>query len=383
MTKRFVLVAGEASGDALGGALIEALRGHFPGAAFSGVGGDRMASVGCDLWDRYDAMAVMGFAEVLSRLPALLRLRRGVLRETVRLQPACYVGIDAPDFNLGIERQLKSRGITTCHYASPSVWAWRRKRAAKIAASTDLILTLFPFEPEIYDDFGGNARFVGHPLADDIPLEVDREAARRSLNEPSEGQVLAVLPGSRTGELARLGEPFVAAASRLKERLPPLRFVTPLARPAMRAPLSALISRAGLSHCWRLVDGQAQQAVIASDAVLLASGTAALETMLCQRPMVVSYRISPLTYAIVTHLGMLNSDVFSLPNVLTDEPVVPELLQSEATPERLADAVFPLLTDPTAANRQVRQFEAAHRTLRQGGAARAADEIAALIQPAA
>ena len=376
---RFVVVAGEASGDSLGAALINALRQRIPGASFAGVGGDRMAEERCELWDRYDAMAVMGFAEVVSRLPALLRLRKRVIRNALAASPACYIGVDAPDFNLGVERRLKAHGVTTAHYVSPSIWAWRRGRASKIAKSTDLLLTLFPFEPEIYHAVGGRAQFVGHPLADEIPMEPDRDAARRALSLDSEGPVLAVLPGSRADELRRLGELFVTAAKRLRTALPNLRFVTPIARTSMRPTLQGLIDAAGLGDAWTCIDGNAQSAMVASDAVLLASGTATLEAMLCKRPMVVSYRISPITYGVVTKFGMLNSEVFSLPNVLTETPTVPELLQDDATPDRLVEAVLPLLTDPAVAARQVDAFTTAHETLRGGGSDRAAEAITQLV----
>ncbi len=377
---RFVVVAGETSGDALGQALIGALRDRYPDAEFQGVGGERMIAAGCKLWDRYDAMAVMGFAEVVSRLPTLLKLRKAVIEKTMRWQPTCFIGIDAPDFNLPIERKLRAAGITTCHYVSPSIWAWRQKRAAKIAASTDLILTLFPFEPEIYEQYGGNAKFVGHPLADDIDLEPDGNEARRRLGLQQDHPLLAILPGSRDGELKRLGELFVKTASLLANRIKGLRFVSPVARPSLRPALTSLIDEAGLSDRWTVLDGDAQRAMIAANAILLASGTAALEAMLCKRPMVVSYRISPLTYRMVTSLGMLNSEHFSLPNVLIQPPVVPELMQHEATPENLLAAIEPLLVDPDAARRQTAAFSKAHQQLRGNGAARAAEAIATLVE---
>jgi len=287
---RIALVAGEASGDLLGAGLISQLRLRFPNATFAGIGGDSMRAVGCQTWFDASELAVMGLTEVLRHLPRLLKLRSAFRQRALEWQPDVFIGIDAPDFNLGIERWLKQRGVRTVHYVSPSVWAWREKRAEKIGASADLVLCLFPMEPPIYARHGIDARFVGHPMADEIPLQVDREQARAQLGLPANAKVLAVLPGSRLGEIGRLGEPFFEAAWQVYERIPGLHVVVPAANPACRQLIDQQLTRSALptttSH---VLDGQARTAMIAADVVLLASGTATLETMLVKRPMVVGY----------------------------------------------------------------------------------------------
>ena len=377
---RFALCAGEASGDLLGAGLVEALRARFPDAQFAGIGGDAMRAAGLEAWHDAQELAVMGFAEVLSHLPRLLRLRGAFRRRVLEWRPDAFIGIDAPDFNLGVEKWLKRRGVRTVHYVSPSVWAWRQKRAEKIGLSADRVLCLFPMEPPIYARHGVDARFVGHPLADAMPLEPDRNAARAQLDLPADAPVLAVLPGSRLGEISRLGAPFLEAAAKVAGEVPGLQVVIPAANAACRQALEALLSQSQVPNPQsRLIDGQARTAMVAADVVLLASGTATLEAMLAKRPMVVGYRIAPLTHAIVKGMGMLKVDRYALPNVLADADLAPELMQDDCTPDRLADAVLGWFRDPASVAALQARYREIHETLRRDASARAADAIADLV----
>ncbi|MFT3898345.1 MAG: lipid-A-disaccharide synthase [Thermomonas sp.] len=374
---RFALVAGEASGDALGAGLVQALRERFPGAEFAGACGPAMRAAGVEAWADAGELAVMGLAEVLSHLPRLLRLRRDLRERILAWKPDVFIGIDAPDFNLGLERWLKRRGVRTVHYVSPSVWAWRESRAEKIGASADRVLCLFPMEPPIYERHGIDAVFVGHPLADAIPLDPDRTAARAQLGIAVHDPVLALLPGSRLGEIERMLPVFLEAAADVAAEFPELKVLVPAANSDCRAAIERLAVGVPLEP--RILDGDAQRAMIASDVVLLASGTAALEAMLCKRPMVIGHRIAPLTHAIVRRLGLLKSRFVSLPNVLAGEALVPELLQDDCTPSKLRDAVLAWLRDPEAAIALRPRFRALHETLRRDASERAAEAIAEVI----
>jgi lipid-A-disaccharide synthase len=381
--RRIAIVAGEASGDLLGAGLIDALRERWPDAEFAGIGGDRMRESGFEAWHDAGELAVMGLAEVLRHLPRLLRLRRTLRERVLAWRPDVFVGIDAPDFNLGVERWLKQRGIATVHYVSPSVWAWREGRAAKIGRSADRVLCLFPMEPAIYARHGVDARFVGHPLADTMALEPDRAAARAALGVPLDVPVLALLPGSRTGEIERLGADFLAAAAAVRAGLPQLRVVAPMADRRARATFERVLAQspacATLGDALSVIDGQARTLMVASDVILLASGTATLEAMLAKRPMVVAYKVAASTYRIVKGLGMLKVDRYALPNVLAGDDVVPELMQDDCTPARLADAVLHWFRDPTAAAALGPRFMNLHRELRQDASARAADAIVEVV----
>ena len=375
---RIALVAGEASGDLLGAGLVEALQGIFPQAEFAGVAGPRMRAAGVAAWHDSDELAVMGLVEVLRHLPRLWMLRRRLRNRLLDWKPDVFIGIDAPDFNLGLERSLKQAGVRTVHYVSPSVWAWRESRAARIGRSADLVLCLFPIEPPFYERHGIDARFVGHPLADVFPDHPDAQEARRKLGLPLQGPVLAMLPGSRLGEIRRLLPTFLDAVERLAQGVPGLLAVVPAANEACRAEIgSQLAVRAPANLV--LLDGHAHEAMIASDVVLLASGTAALEAMLAKRPMVVGYRISGLTYRIVTGLGLMKIDRFSLPNVLANEPIVPELMQDECTAENLADALQRWFDDEQARAMLQPRFLAIHGRLRGNASASAAAAVAALL----
>ena len=393
-SRLFVLVAGEASGDLLGADLVAALRERYPDARFAGIGGERMIAAGFESWHPIGALSVMGLVEVLRHLPRLLAIRRDVVRRTRQLRPDVFIGIDAPDFNLGVERRLKRRGIRTVHYVSPSVWAWREKRAAKIGASADRVLCLFPMEPPIYARHGVDARFVGHPLADRMPIEPDRTGARAALGLPADARVLAVLPGSRLGEIARLAPDFLGAAALLRRTLPDLRVVVPAANAACEAAIEAHLRAAGIddpaSHGITIVSPAAAAsdsrlpipdsriAMAAADAILVASGTATLEAMLAKRPMVVAYRIAALTYRIVKGLGLLKVDRYALPNVLAGRDLAPELMQDACTPDALAAALAPMLrgeADPGLSAEYVRLHEALRRDASRSAAAAIADLV--------
>jgi len=386
---RIALVAGEASGDLLGAGLVEQLRRRWPNAHFVGIGGDAMRAAGTETWFDASELAVMGLSEVLRHLPRLLLLRRELRQRLLDWQPDVFIGIDAPDFNLGVERWLKQRRGTnglprTVHYVSPSVWAWREKRAEKIGLSADRVLCLFPMEPPIYQRHGVDARFVGHPLADAMPLEPDRAAAREELRLDPARPLLAVLPGSRVGEIERLADDFLAAAARVLAAEPALQVVAPMANRHARAAFERVLGNhpdaATLQPALHVIDGNARTLMIASDVILLASGTATLEAMLAKRPMVVGYRVSGLTYRMVKGLGMLKVDHYALPNVLAGEPLVPELMQHDCTPDRLAEAVLRWLRDPVAVARLVPRFLALHQALRQNASVQAANAVIQLLE---
>ncbi|WP_026146529.1 lipid-A-disaccharide synthase [Zestomonas thermotolerans] len=369
---RIALVAGEASGDILGAGLMRELKRQYGEVEFIGVGGPLMAAEGLNSYFPMERLAVMGLVEVLGRLPELLARRKRLILSLIEARPDAFIGIDAPDFNLGVELRLRRAGIRTVHYVSPSVWAWRQKRVLKIREACDLMLTLFPFEAQFYVEHGVPVRFVGHPLADTIPLEADRQAARGELELPQDAPVVALMPGSRGGEVARLGGLFLDAAEQLLAERPELRFVLPCASPERRAQLEALL--AGRDLPLILLDGRSHTALAACDAVLIASGTATLEALLYKRPMVVAYRLAPLTYRILRHL--VKSPYVSLPNLLAQRLLVPELLQDAATPAALAATLLPLLDDGAT---QTAGFDAIHRTLRQDASCSAATAVLELV----
>ena len=375
---RIALVAGETSGDLLGAGLIGELRLRFPDAEFAGVGGAQMRAAGMETWKDCSELAVMGLAEVLRHLPRLLILRRGLRARLLAWKPDLFIGIDAPDFNLGLERALKRAGVRTVHYVSPSVWAWREGRAAKIGGSADLVLCLFPMEPAIYARHGIDARFVGHPLADLFALHPDTAAARRSLGLAADVPILALLPGSRLAEIRRLLPTFLDAARRLGLLVPGLLVLIPAANTACRELIERHLAEPTPVPV-RLLDGHAHEAMIASDVVLLASGTAALEAMLAKRPMVVGYRISALTYRLVMALGLMKINRYSLPNVLANEPIVPELMQGDCTAENLLAALVAWFANPEARSTLEPRYLAIHQRLRGGGSASAAAAIAELL----
>ena len=372
---RVAFVAGEHSGDQLGAALIGALRSRVEQLECFGVAGPRMRAQGCVAWAPSEELAVMGLAEVLAHLPRLLRLRRTLLARLLAARPDVFVGIDAPEFNLRLMRELKRAGLRTVQYVSPQVWAWRPGRVAQIAAACDLVLCLLPFETEFYARHGVAARFVGHPLADEIPLEVDRAAARRELALPEDAEVLALLPGSRLGEVTRLGAPFLSAAAHLAAQRPKLRCVAPMASQPLREVFVKQLTQVPAAPAIQLLDGGAQLALAACDVALIASGTATLEALLSGRPMVVGYRFSPLTFFVARALRLVKVRYFSQPNLLAGRPLVPEFLQGEVQGARLAQALLAELEDRPRTDAMLEEFTAIHRRLRVQGAARAAEAV--------
>ena len=367
------LVAGEASGDILGAGLMEALIALRPDVRFVGVGGPRMEALGMQSYFPQERLAVMGLVEVLGRLPELLARRKRLVQRLLEVRPDVFIGIDAPDFNLDLALKLRRGGLRTVHYVSPSVWAWRQKRVLKIRDACDLMLTLFPFEAQFYEAHQVPVRFVGHPLADAIPLEADRSAARKALGLSTEGRVIALMPGSRGGEVGRLGESFLEAAERLRAMRPGIDFVLPCASPQRREQIEQLLVNRDLPVT--LVDGRSHDALAACDAVLIASGTATLEALLYKRPMVVAYRVAPLTYRILKR--MVKSPYISLPNLLAQRLLVPELIQDAATPEAMAQQLSCLLDSGDA---QTEGFDAIHRTLRRDASRQAAEAVMRLAE---
>ncbi|AZF30761.1 Lipid-A-disaccharide synthase [Pseudomonas sp. R4-35-07] len=368
---RIALVAGEASGDILGAGLMRALKVQHPAIEFIGVGGPLMQAEGLTSYFPMERLSVMGLVEVLGRLRELLARRKLLIKTLIEEKPDVFIGIDAPDFTLNIELKLRQAGIKTVHYVSPSVWAWRQKRVLKIREGCDLMLTLLPFEARFYEEKGVPVRFVGHTLADAIPLQADRAAARAELGLP-DGPLVALMPGSRGGEVGRLGGLFFDAAERLQAIKPGIRFVLPCASPQRRAQIETLLE--GRNLPLTLLDGQSHLALAACNAVLIASGTATLEALLYKRPMVVAYRLAPLTFWILKR--MVKSPYISLPNLLAQRLLVPELLQDDATPQALAQTLLPLID---GGEEQTRGFDAIHRTLRRDASNQAADAVLNLI----
>jgi lipid-A-disaccharide synthase len=372
------LVAGEPSGDALGGALISELKAIYPDARFVGVGGARMRDQGLEAWWDSDELAVMGLAEVVGQLPRLLRLRKALGRRLLEAPPDVLIGIDAPDFNLGLEQRARRAGIRTVHYVSPTVWAWRQGRVRTIGAAADLVLCLFPFEPAFYREHGVAARYTGHPLADEVPDHSDAREARAQLGLNPQALCVAILPGSRRGEVARLSEHLLGAAALLKQQYPELQLVAPMAGPGLRGLFEpALADFPGLGCT--IIDGQARLAIAAADLVLCASGTATLEAMLVKRPMVVVYRFHPLTYFIGRGLRLMKSPWFSLPNILAGQAIVPELEQHQATAVRIAAAARDWLGDPGRVTEAQAQFARLHAQLKTNASRSAAACIAELL----
>lgn len=372
---RVGIVAGESSGDQLGAALIAALRARVPEVRCFGMAGPKMAAAGCEVWASSDELSTMGLFEVLQHLPRLLRLRRQLAARFQHERPDVFVGIDVPDFNLGLAKRLKASGLKTVQYVSPQVWAWRRGRVRTIGRSCDLVLCLLPFETDFYARHGVRAEFVGHPLADQIPLDADRDAARVALGLPRDSTVVALLPGSRMGEVERLGSDFAAAAAWIAERRPEARFVAPMASVRVRSRFEAILAAMPAPPVVDLVDGRAQSVLAAADAAIVASGTATLETLLTGRPMVVAYRFAALTAWLLRRLGLVKVAYFSQPNLLVGRRLVPEFLQEEVTGEALGEALLRELGDRAHLSELQQEFRRVHETLRRGGAERAAAAI--------
>ena len=371
---RIALVAAEPSGDRLGADLMAELKGAHPQVRFEGIGGPAMARQGLTSWFPMEKLSVMGLVEVVRHLPELLALRRELVRRWLRRPPDLFIGIDAPDFNLNLERRLREAGVATVHYVSPTVWAWREGRVEQIRRAADLVLCIFPFEPDFLRRHGIAAHYVGHPLAQAYPLEPDTAAARRRLGLAAEAPVLALLPGSRMGEVARMAPPFLGAAQRLARRLPGLRVVTPTATPATEARFRAQVQRLAPELAVTVHPGATADVLTAADLALVASGTATFEALLCKCPMVVGYRLHPLSYGIIRALKLVKTPQVAMANLLADRPLAPELLQGACRAEPLAEALEALWEDEERRAAIKAHYLETHRRLRldaQAGAAAA------------
>jgi lipid-A-disaccharide synthase len=367
-------VAGEASGDLLAAPVIAALRERLPGAQCAGIAGDRMIEAGAAAWWHVRELSVRGYAEVIRELPRLLQMRAALRERLLAGRPAVMVGVDSPDFNLRLEMQLRAAGVPTVHYVSPSIWAWRPKRIEKVRRAADRVLLVFPFERQIYDEAGIAATYVGHPLASIIPAQPDAPAARARLGLGGEEPLVALLPGSRRAEVEHIGAAFVEAAALMLRREPRLRFVLPVAEPRLRALLAPALAAAGAAAGRiTLFEGRSHDCLEAADAALVASGTATLETALFGRPMVIAYRMPAASYWIMRQMGSVS--FVGLPNILAGEALVPELIQHEATPAKLAGALLELLDDRPRCERLRERFAAMHAGLRRDTAGLAAEAI--------
>jgi lipid-A-disaccharide synthase len=377
---RLALVAGEASGDLLAGLLMGGLKARWPTLQTHGIGGPRMVAQGLDAWWPSDQLAVRGYVEVLRHYRSIKAIRDALGDRLLRERPTAFVGVDAPDFNLGLEARLKAAGIRTVHFVCPSIWAWRGGRAKKLSRSADHVLCLFPFEPDLLRAHGVAASYVGHPLADAIPLEVPRAAARQALHLAASDTVIALLPGSRRSEIEAIAPVLLAAAANLSTRRPGLRFVLPVApglRPAVDAAVQAAARAAGPVPDLDLLDGQSHAALAACDLTLIASGTATLEAALFKRPMVITYRMHPLSWALMKRMAY--QPWVGLPNILSRSFIVPELIQERSTPQALADEALRWLDDPARGEQLAERLMAMHRQLRQNTAEKATHVIAQLI----
>ena len=378
---RVGIVANEPSGDVLGASLIREIRARVPDAVFEGIGGPNMIAEGCKTLFPMEKLTVMGLVEVLKHLPELLGIRKTLFNHFLADPPDIFIGVDAPDFNLGLETKLKQAGIKTVHYVSPTVWAWRPKRVEKIKKAVDLLLAIFPFEEEFLKMHGVPVTYVGHPIADEIPLDADPDEARERLGLDSQYLYIALLPGSRMSEVETLSEPFLKAAKIIKQRFPDCRFLVPLINSRVRDAFSNAVDTTQADLPLHLFDGQARDVMLASDAVLTASGTATLEGMLLKRPMVVSYRLNALTYWIVTTFNMLKIDYVAMANLLAEEEIAPELIQHDATPEALANAMIGILESPQRIAYIQETCARLHKTLKQNSGARAAQAVLELVDP--
>ena len=376
---RLGLVAGEASGDLLGGLLLQGLKARWPALQAAGIGGPAMAAQGFEAWWPHDRLSVFGYVDALKRLPELLRTRRDVGDRLLRERPAAFIGIDAPDFNFGLETRLRQAGIKTLHFVCPSIWAWRGERVDKIRAAADHVLCLFPFEPALLQQHGIAASFVGHPLADLIPLQPPREGARARLGLALDDTVVALLPGSRRSEILHLLPRLLAAAVLMRAERRELRFIVP-AVPALRSLIEELVAQAGVAEWLSLLPGQSHEALAACDLTLVASGTAALEAALFKRPMVITYHLAWLNWQRMKRQAY--QPWFGLPNILCGEFVVPELIQQAATPAALAREGLAWLDDAPRVAALQKRFHQLHLSLRQNTAQRAADVLAQAIQQA-
>ena len=373
---RIGIIAGELSGDTLGEGFIKAVKQQYPDAEFVGIGGPKMIAQGCESLFDMEELAVMGLVEVLGRLPRLLKVKAQLVKYFTDNPPDVFVGIDAPTFNRQVERKLKQAGIKTVHYVSPSVWAWRQKRVFKIGAATNLVLAFLPFEKAVYDKFNVPCEFIGHTLADAIPLQSDKAPARALLGLDQDKKWLAVLPGSRGSELKMLSQPFIEACKKLHQRYPELGFVVALVNQKRREQFESAWKEHAPELEFKLVDDTAGNVITAADVVMLASGTVALECMLIKRPMVVGYRVNAITAYLAKRL--LTIEHVSLPNVLADKELVKEYLQEDCTPDNLFNEVSRLLETDNQA--MLDKFTEMHHWIRKDADQQAANAVLKLIE---
>ena len=368
------LVAGEASGDQLGAALIRAIRIKNPDTRFAGIGGPLMKAAGMDCWWDSSQLSIMGLFEVINHIARLFALRRQLVERLVELKPDVFIGIDAPDFNLGVEKKLKTRAIPVIHYVSPTVWAWRSGRVKKIAKATDRVMCLFPFEPGYYQGQTVVADYTGHPMADEIPLQVDAESARSELGIETTGPCIALLPGSRLAEVEKLSAPMLDAAGILTRRFPDINFLMPAATELVRNHFELELRQHPGVNC-RVFSSRSKEVMAAADVVICASGTATLEVMLVNRPMVVCYRLAGTTYKLAKWFKLVKTRFFSLPNILASEKLVPELLQHDVTGQAIAREVVHWLDQPELCKKLEQRFDLLHRQLRIDAATTAAEVV--------
>nr|MBL8411442.1 lipid-A-disaccharide synthase [Dechloromonas sp.] len=373
-TVRIAMVAGEASGDLLASHLIASLRAKLPDAVFYGIGGPKMQAQGFDAWWPMEKLSVMGYVDALKNYREIAGIRRQLKKRLLDIKPDIFIGVDAPDFNLGLETDLKASGIRTIHYVSPSIWAWRGGRIKKIARAVNRVLALFPMEPPLYEKERIPVTYVGHPLADIIPLETSKQAVREKLSMPRDVPIFALLPGSRQGELDKMADTFVQVAKLVRERLPNAIFVVPLTTRETRLQFEMAIYRQQAGEVpFRLLFGHAREALGACDVALVKSGTSTLEAALVKRPMVITYKIAKLSYWIMKRMAY--QAFVGLPNILAGREVVPELLQEQATPENLAEALIKLYEDKDNAAAVAEAFTDIHLQLRQNTAEKAANAV--------
>lgn len=377
-TRRFAMVAGEPSGDLLAGLMLDGLQARWPDLQTVGIGGPRMLAHGFQSWWPQEKLAVSGFGfDVLRRVPEIAGIRRQLKARLLADQPALFIGVDAPDFNLDLEAGLRSQGIKTVHFVCPSIWAWRPKRIEKIRAAADHVLCIFPFEPELLAKHGVAASYVGHPVAKVIPMTPDRAAARTALGLPVDGPVVALLPGSRRSEVRYLASRFFSAAALMQRAQPAIKFIAPVV-PSLRAEVKALLQASGMAGRVTLLDGQSHAALAACDATLIASGTATLEAALFKRPMVIAYNMNRLSWHLMQRQQL--QPWVGLPNILCGEFVVPELLQDAATPQALADATLAWLGAPARVQALEQRFSELHAQLLRDTPTLCADAIQNVLE---
>ena len=376
---RIGIVAGEVSGDLLGAGLMHEIKKLYPNVVFEGIAGDLMQIEGCEAWYNSETLSVMGLFEPITQLPKLLLIRKKIYLKWLKNPPDIFIGVDSPDFNLTLEKKLRDKGIPTVHYASPSVWAWRQRRVKKIKKAVNKMLCFFPFEEEFYNKHNVPALFIGHPLADTLPENLDKKIERRKLGIDS-SKLIAIMPGSRIDEVSRLGLIFAETAKILAKKYKSISFVSPMVSEKIKSKFEKQLKSCGIRDSFKLLDGKAMQAIAASDAVLLASGTATLEVALLGKPMVAAYRVSFLTYFFLRVFKMIKINCVTLPNILIKKSIIPEFIQNSVNPKILSESVNNFLVDPSKSNKMKKEFDGLRDLLKQGANKKAALAISRLIE---